>query len=338
MIGYAYWRYELVSRHNASRRREGALIRASLPDGLVGYADCHPWPELGDAPLDRQLDLSDKRNSLHFRGAQYYTVMDAFARRDRRSLFAGLSIPPSHASFPDAMRIESPMAADVLSRLAADGFRFVKVKGGDDVETEIPALARLARLTRDTGLKIRLDVNAKLGASEVRDLLARLGAATDGLEWLDWVEDPCPYDIDDWRRLRDEFGCRLAFDRAGKRVSSAAGHRQLPDLRKSADVVVCKPAADFAPHYLKSVISAGMPICVTSYLDHPVGQAFAAQRAALLSSRCPVEACGLLTHDVYEPNAFSERLGSDGPVLIPPTGTGIGFDDLLEALPWVELK
>jgi len=74
---------------------------------------------------------------------------------------------------------------------------------------------------------------------------------------------------------------------------------------------------------------------VTSYMDHPVGQLFAAYVAAkhATSSRC-----GLVTHVLYEKNAFIEQLGIDGMRLVPPAGRGIGFDDLLERLPWKKLQ
>jgi len=50
-------RYTLKPRRPLSalagaRPREGALLRVG-----EGFADVHPWPELGDAPLDEQLAL-----------------------------------------------------------------------------------------------------------------------------------------------------------------------------------------------------------------------------------------------------------------------------------------
>ena len=47
--------------------------------------------------------------------------------------------------------------------------------------------------------------------------------------------------------------------------------------------------------------------------------------------------CGLFTHVLYEPNEFIECIEADGARLLPPKGTGIGFDDLLERLPWQRL-
>ena len=51
------WRYSLKPRRALSALagaapRQGALLRAG-----DGFADMHPWPELGDAPLDEQLAL-----------------------------------------------------------------------------------------------------------------------------------------------------------------------------------------------------------------------------------------------------------------------------------------
>jgi O-succinylbenzoate synthase len=47
-----------------------------------------------------------------------------------------------------------------------------------------------------------------------------------------------------------------------------------------------------------------------------------------------VAACGVQTHHLFEPDAFSELLGPWSPVFQPPPGHGLGFDDLLDALPW----
>ena len=73
---------------------------------------------------------------------------------------------------------------------------------------------------------------------------------------------------------------------------------------------------------------------VTSYLDHAVGQAFAAWEAG---RRGVTEVAGLQTHGVFEEDPFFEELGEVRPTFTKPQGTGIGFDDLLEKLPWKKL-
>jgi o-succinylbenzoate synthase len=157
-------------------------------------------------------------------------------------------------------------------------------------------------------VRIRIDFNAALTSGE----FVRI-AETLPKERVDFIEDPCPYDPATWRELRERTGLRLALDR----------------FPGQADVLVHKPAlsGDFP--------SFDGEIVVTSYMDHPVGQFGAAYIAAThdVSPRC-----GLMTHVLYEPDAFIERIGREGARLLPPRGTGIGFDDLLEKLPWKPIR
>lgn len=160
----------------------------------------------------------------------------------------------------------------------------------------------------DPRFRVRIDFNARLTAEEFLALVPRLPR-----ERLDFVEDPCPYDEATWSELRRATGVRLALDRS----------------EGVADVLVHKPA-----------LSAAFPafdgeVVVTSYLDHPVGVLSAAYVAAThdVSARC-----GLATHVVYEADAFSERLRLEGARLVPPAGSGFGFDDLIEELPWQTLS
>lgn len=272
-------RYELVPRRRLSGvaregPRHGALLRVD-----DGFADVHPWPELGDLPLDEQLALLARGETTPVtRASLRLAALDGDARRRGVSLFAGLTIPLSH--WPGA---DPPPAFDT-----------VKIK---DV-ARVPEHVRL-----------RIDFNATLDADAFIEL-----AKTLPRERVDFVEDPVPYDEAVWRSLRAETGLRLAVDRGG--------------AFEAADVVVHKPALQVDwPQTEKEIV-------VTSYMDHPVGQFGAAYVAAThdVSARC-----GLFTHVLYEPDAFLERIEADGARLLPPRGTGIGFDDLLEALPWRKL-
>jgi O-succinylbenzoate synthase len=259
-----------------------------------------------------------------------FAIQDALARNARYSLFRDLTIPPSHASLPDGIGLGIADVAAELDRISSDGFDLVKMKGGNDPDSEADLLGRLGPEFRLRNLKLRLDLNAKLDVAETAEMLEKLRAGADGLDWIDWVEDPCAFDVAAWRTLRDSFGVRLAFD--------LAGNPSAKELAEAASVIVVKPALRNAEVYSSLVGWSALPICVTSYLDHPVGQAFAAWFAASKQIRnAEYLTCGLLTHDVYEPTEFSERLKTNGPVLIPPEGTGIGFDELLENLPWQEL-
>jgi hypothetical protein len=70
------------------------------------------------------------------------------------------------------------------------------------------------------------------------------------------------------------------------------------------------------------------------FLEDPLGQAFAAWEAAKAGGS---EVCGLQTHGLFEANEFIEELGEVSPDFKVPGGAGLGFDDLLDALPWSKL-
>jgi o-succinylbenzoate synthase len=283
-----YWRYELVPRRRLSAiaadgARQGALIRVG-----DGFADVHPWPELGDAAVDQQLDLLRRGETTALtRRSLSLAALDGEARRRARSLFEGVAIPPSHWPLAGG---DVPAAFDTVK---------VKMSPGSGLD------ASLARY------HLRLDFNATLDAeaflSFVQSLSPELRRA------IDFVEDPCPYSPQIWSGLQERTGVRLALDRGG----AFAG----------VDVLVVKPAVQELPLSDKEIV-------ITSYMDHPVGQLGAAYVAA---SSGITTTSGLTTHLLYESDAFIERMVLDGTRLVPPAGTGIGFDDLLESLPWGRL-
>lgn len=273
-------RYTLMPRQRLSGvaregARQGALLR--VVDGKTdGFADLHPWPELGDAPLDEQLaQLARGETTPQIEASLRLAALDGDARRRGVSLFEGLTIPLSHWTGN-----EPP-----------SGFDTVKIKGLQPVPP---------------GVRVRIDFNATLTPEEFLRV-----AQTLPREQLDFVEDPCPYDAEVWRELRARTGLRFAVDR----------------FSGVADVSVHKPA-------LQTEWPRHNDVVVTSYMDHPVGQYGAAFVAATHAAN---PRCGLFTHVLYEPDAFLERVRSDGARLLPAEGTGIGFDDLLEALPWMSI-
>jgi len=299
-----FWRYALTPKRRLSAVaadgvRQGALIRVN-----GGVADVHPWPELGDLPLDDQLARFARGETTPLTQASLaFASIDAAARRDGRNLFDGLTIPPSHWPGPD------PPPA----------FETVKLKSIDVIPDRV---------------RLRIDFNATLTAEEFVNV-----AATLPRERIDFIEDPCPYDAAVWRELRSKTGLRLALDRA----PSSSQHRQECLCHTSSDpmwhrhsclcsansydVLILKPA-------LEEIPCTDAELVVTSYMDHPIGQLCAAYAAATANI---TSTCGLITHVLFENDPFIERMRVDGTHLVPPEGNGWGFDDLLEKLPWQRL-
>jgi o-succinylbenzoate synthase len=307
------WHYELKSAgglNSVSPRtsHRGTLIRVG-----AGFGCIHPWPELGDADLEEQLkSLVDQNPTQPAAIALECTYQDGMARCEGRSLFAGVNapIPESHWLF---------QTGDDIQTIRGEGFGTVKVKIGP----ENPATELIEALA-DEGLRIRLDANASFPFAQFRDWWDFLPARV--VELIEFVEDPVPWNWWHWHCL-EQAGVPLAVDRDAEKK------------RPHCPWAIFKPAVNREENLLPWVREKGMLLAVTSYLDHPLGQIWAALAAQRLNVDEPewLGECGLLSHRCFEKNAFSEQLRVIGSVLQVPEGTGLGFDDLLEALPWKRL-
>ena len=300
---YYYVPYVLRSRaalNALTSRREysGVLLRRGN-----GYACLQSWPELGDAPLAVHLDALRRNQSTPLLDAALECLeSDGRARENGRSLFEGLNIAPSHYTLaePDLQALES----------AADrGFAAAKIK------ISPASFEQVAALADESPVPLRLDANCSMSRADWDSFFERLGEK--GRAFLDFIEDPMPYDARAWHDLRESHGMDIAAD------------RPLSLLTQPVDVTVWKPSAR-----LRNWSVDSPHLAVTSNMDHPLGQLYAAWHAAT-TEQSP-RACGLATHLLFDENEFSEILGA-GPVLRTPAGTGLGFDELLDKLPWTRI-
>jgi o-succinylbenzoate synthase len=312
-------RYRLRAKAKAplnsvSRRREfeGVLIQI---DG--GFGCIHPWPELGDPPLEKCLaDLAGARRWPIVRRAIRCTEFDRAARVFDHSLFEDTEVPSSHAT------IATLDAAEVALAVEA-GFQIVKIKAGREIASEMKWLDEMA--AEYPTMKWRLDFNESLSPADAEHFLTGLAEPTRAA--IDFIEDPCPYSDSAWRALHKKTRVKLAVDRESAPLSAAA------------QVMVIKPAIDEPFLLAEAAIRNQQRVILTSYMDHPVGQTFAAWEAGRLGLQFPglPGVCGLQTHHLFEPDAFTECLGPWAPAFQIPPGNGLGFDDLLDALPWTRL-
>ena len=311
-------RYELIPRaplnaKSGATPREGALIRIG-----DGFADLHPWPELGDAPLDAQLRLlADGTPTELAKRAIHCTRIDGEARSAGYSLFEDVHIPRSHFSAGERSEVID------FELLGEVGFDRVKVKAGRDAAEDADHLRRSADSILASDVRLRIDCNGGFGVADVHYFLESLPPELVGR--IEFLEDPTPADPKSWIEIRSHWRIPIAADRE-KPHSSAW------------DVAVYKPAWEH-DEVVERAVEDGKTIVVTSAMDHPLGQLWAASCAADLNQHHPdrVGVCGLLSHHLYDTNAFSERLATVNGVLVPPGGNGLGFDDVLESLDWKRL-
>jgi O-succinylbenzoate synthase len=323
-----YSPYELKPRTSLSSRvsaeaRPGALLKIEHDDLGVGYADLFPWPELGDQPLSDQLAMlqSGLFTSLS-RNSFVFTRADARARSEKKSLWEGLTIPKSHKLMTDAASL---LTDDTLERTLSEGFDRIKIKLGREPKSEAKQINQIAKALNGKA-KLRLDFNSSLTKSDWQTFCETLSA--EAVNAIDFIEDPIEWDA------KEGFGpsprqLKLAVDRSSDTVI---------DSTTCPDVIIIKPAVSDVASSLVKAKNWHKRIVFTSYLDHPVGQLWAAWSAANAAKETPIDICGLLSQEAYEPNPFQALLKTQGPSLALPQGTGIGWDDELESFcEWKEL-
>ena len=310
-----FWRYQLKPLRTLNSRSSAAVCEGALLHVHGGYGCVHPWPSLGDEPIDVQLSLlsQGKFTPLTERALECCAV-DGAARAENRDLFRELVVPRSHATLPADESADQLI--DRISALHADGFDAVKIKVGPNVAREADRVTVFARHWRKG---IRLDFNGSLSPDGMLTFAAELSSETKSM--VDFVEDPCPYDEATWQKLQQATGLRLALDRGSER----------PENRNGFFYRIWKPACSAAPE-----VHSGERLVVTSYMDHAVGQLFAAYEAARLAGS--VELCGLLTHPLFDEDNFFRELRINDARLVVPGGPGLGFGAMLEALPWNRLN
>lgn len=318
MSGIFFHEYEMRSETPLNARSERRVFQGALLRIGDGFACLHPWPELGDLPLREQVAcLREGESTPLIARAKRCADLDGLARRERRSLFHELPIPESHALVS---------GKDSVGKAVDAGFEVFKVKCGDETLREQDRVNEIARQLTGEAPRLRLDFNESLREESFEAFWWGLPEET--RKKIEFVEDPFPYASASWERVARKCHVSLAVDRG----TGAA--------RGGYAYAVIKPAVDDVESALRRAVAAGCGVVFTSYMDHPVGQIYAAYEAAIVRKKEGerVGVCGLVTQGLFSPDAFLERVVSEGPRLRAPEGTGLGFDDLLESLPWKRLN
>lgn len=315
-------RYQLRFRHAPNARV--TALRGWVRDGVMlriggGYGCLQPWPELGEKPMHEQLEmLRAGGRTPQIERAVECAEMDGAARQEGRNLFQGLRVPASHATL-----LTEPTDAE-MDALLMHGIAVVKMKAGENWAANLSVWEAMAA----RGFRLRLDFNGVLDENALRELCAEFSPLL--RKAVDFLEDPMPFDRHAWQRAQTATGVRFAADRAC----------QAPGAE--AFLGVLKPAVDDVGAALRAAPQTGRRFVVTTNMDHPMGQLWAAWHAARVAEAGLLEgACGLLTHSLLEgaQEMFSGTLQvGQGGVLVPPPGLGLGYDaEQLDTLQWIPL-
>ncbi|WP_295904125.1 o-succinylbenzoate synthase MenC [uncultured Bdellovibrio sp.] len=325
-ISYSPYTLKPVQSLNAvssAAPREGVLLKVEWSDGLTGYADLHPWPELGDLSLEDQLsELRRGRMSVQIEQSIWLARRDAQLRKDKKSVFESGEKIKNNYLLSDFKLIKPGF----LDELKTEGFTTLKMKVGRDLQEEADILTHIAA----AGLKIRLDFNAVGSWQTFERFIGNLPPTVRPL--IEYVEDPFPFDVNAWKEAKKLV--KIAIDNQYDRV---------PWDRLVAapfDVIVMKPAKTDIDKAIERCKKWNLKATVTSYMDHPVGVAHAIGVAMELKKKYGemILEAGCLTHRLYQMDPFAAEISTQGPYLLKVKGTGVGFDRLLEATSWFQIK
>lgn len=298
----------------ASGHKTGALLSVGNEEGFQGWADCFALPERGEAPWQEQLQQLARGQWTPLTEAAFaWAQLEVQAKKDQRSLFQGCPPLQSHRLW-DRLE-EASLARFELEKHRPQCWK-IKV-GGPHWAEQCRCLASLFQTLGCRGHRFRLDANGLLTSAQFSRFCQDFEPF---LPLLDCVEDPFPYDPEEWTMVAQRWPVRLALD-------------ELPEgpatLLKpgSFHILVLKPASSLAWKDQVKAWKNEVSFLVTTSLGHPIGQLEAAWAYWQLTQDPSVqlERPGLLSHQVYDPTLCSQALRVEEDWLFPPTGIGWGL-------------
>lgn len=180
----SYSPYELRFKLKGAVRK-GMLVRIEK-DHSFGYADCHPWVECGDAPLESQIaSLQSLAFTPLLERTFHFAKIDWIARRMNKSLFEDLPYVSGYVivSKPNECR-------HTIQKL--------KIRPGDEK-------AFLQKASKE--IRWRLDFNGHFNEEQCEAFLPQLKEFQ-----IDYIEDPLPSRPGLWQSLQKKHGIPFAAD------------------------------------------------------------------------------------------------------------------------------
>jgi len=230
---------------------ENIILKVDTSDGRTGFGCSAPAEEVtGETaamslealedqltPLLRASDAADPAGFARrareaaprqpaARAAAEMALYDLAGRRERLPLARLLGMRRQRLVTSVTLGIDQPLATlERARRYVAAGFRILKIKVGDDCESDL-ATIRLLRGALGPGILLRADGNQGYSEESARRFL---GSLQDGD--LELLEQPTAAgDLGAMRRLADEFGLPIMADES---VQDSADAGRLVEARAS---------------------------------------------------------------------------------------------------------
>lgn len=314
--------YELKPLHSpnsltSSLSRQGMLICVEDQDHLKGYADLHPWPELGDSTL--QEILNAKSSSL-FEAARTNAITDLHARQKKQDLLLGAESVRSHYLCPDLKTHGLPASLENLAQAQKEGYQTAKIKCGRDINFELQVLEMIPTVFAG---QLRLDFNASLDFLQAQNVINSFSPKLKNQ--IEFIEDPCIFKMNNWRDLNKLIPLACDFCVPEEEVNLPFQYR------------IVKPSRMKRTEFEALLQDTRTSVVVTTQMGHGVDtlQAFA---SVLSCSQLRRQTHGLQTFDLYEKDVISQHLKKEGSAVKGfQRDIGLGSGSVLERLTWTPL-
>lgn len=298
--------YNLHAHSQLNQKNQQTFLRGFLLRYDDGFGCVQPWECFGHASVEEHWSACKEGREESYpllKQALSCAKADSDARKNGISWWADSIVPPSHATITDL----ATHPEEALKR----GFTTWKCKVSPATLPTIEAL-----MSQHENVRFRLDFNETATPEQLNHWLGSLPSHSKSR--IDFVEDPFIYEMQKWNALSENCGIAYAVDRDYAEWTTES--RALP---------VWKPAWNECGKIPRA------QMIVTSAMDHPVGQAWAAYCAAIYKV---TNLCGLRTDHLFEENSFTNAMGEWLPTWPVLGGIGMGFDQQLEELPWTRLR
>lgn len=301
----------------------GALLRISEGPEFTtcGYADVFPHRLFGDVNIEEQLLLLKQGHPAHL-----VQVSLEKARRDLQARLRGESLYFENIIFSNILISNvNDVTAENLKTWADSQVTHLKIKIGGDLLQEAEQLN-----ARDWSFfRLRLDMNSLHTEAAVLLFLNSLSSAV--LNRVEYIEDPCPWDLSVWQNLQAKVP--LALDQAVTLENCSQ--------QKAFSYLVLKPARMTLNHMEDIVSLSDAKIVFTSSMDHQVGILHAVAEKTFLAKKYPERVhsvSGFLTQHLFlEFPLFNELEYLANGFKTPLRGSGIGLETSLARLDWRSL-
>lgn len=297
-------------RDSVLESAEGVLVRVLTRDGAVGVAEAPPRPTIyGEtrhsivAVIREQLaprlvgrpveDLEGARAAIAFlannhtaKGAVDMALWDAHAEERGVSLAERLAVPAGRkVEVSYILGLAEPRAALAEAQWVYEqGVRVLKVKIGGDLEADLQKIELLRDELEGRGVRLYVDANETLSATEWPQALGRLRDAG-----VLWVEEPLPVELLRERaRLRHRSILPLIADDSAFSLRDLRRELELDTF----DILNIKPARTGYGESLRMLELArerGKGVMVGSQASTTLGTARAALVAGLPGVEYPSE-------------------------------------------------